>query len=759
MLEYIQKFIEAMTDAGCAPMDPSRILAEDKLLSYAIVGDRRTDKKGFYRLAVDPDFAYGYFGDWRVGEPHPWHAKTARRLSKQERDDIDARMAAARAKAAQEERDRHAEFAREAQDFLLFLDLSETHPYLAKKNIGPNLSYISGADLIIPMRDSAQVWSYQTITPSGEKLFYGGKAGARARGLWHKIPGDDVICVAEGFATGATIAECTGHTVYVTFNAGNMVACAAEIRAMHPDAKVIFCADNDHYKIDKNGDVIQTGIKKAMEAAKKIDAFIVWPETDKLLIGEEKTDFNDLFLLTSAQDVKTRIDNYSRRPNEIQADQMNMVPVEAVAGGVCVPTLPPPLPDSDWRSFLQLKKNGDIVERSTTNLLLIMRHDDRLDGVFKYDSFSKNIIVNKCPPWETTGLFSVRQLKDYDYIRLESFLETTCGLKTGRDKCADAIISTAQMPCNTFNPATDYFNSLHWDGEKRLDTWLLDYVTNGKQSAEYLMIVGRKFICGLAARAIHPGVKFDTMIILEGKQNGGKSMLAATMATINGAQYFLDDFRDIDNKDSLMKIQGRLVVEFPEITTMRRAEVNELKGFLSRQTDSYRAPYARNTIEAPRQCVFVGTVNPEGGYLKDATGNRRYWPVACRDKIEIDNIKEIMPQLHAEAAFLVKNGERLWLDDREYNLAASQQEERVQCDVWRDHIEDLVKKRNWVSTDEILDDLNIPVERRSAITAARVSNVMVSMGWEQSRKRESGLQKRGWARQDYSNTEAVELPL
>lgn len=766
MSEYIQKFIDAMTQAGMAPADASSIVADDKLKSYRLVGDKPRQKKGFYRLAEDTDFAYGYFGDWRVGEPRPWHAYADRKMTREERNDIEARMEARRIESERIERERQLDCAKEAQDFLLFLDNAITHPYLSKKGIGPNGSYISGDDLIIPMRDSAQVWSYQTIRPDGEKLFFGGKAGARARALWFKIPGDQIICVAEGFATGATIAECTGHTVYVTFNAGNMVACAKEIRVMHPDAKIVFCADNDHFKKDKNGIVIQTGIKKAMLAATAVDGYIAWPETHKLLKGEEKTDFNDLFLLVGAQDVKDRIDLYARKPTEIQADHLDGkppvlvdVPGEAIAGGVS-PHIPTPLPDSDWRTFLQVNKNGDIIQSSTTNLLLIMRNDERLEGVFKYNSFAKHIILNRCPPWENEQSFSVRSVADYDYIRLEAFLETAYRLKTGKNKCADAITSTAQLPVNTFNPAIDYFKSLQWDGVRRLDTWLKEYVSDGKQPAEYLSTVGRKFMCGLAARAMMPGVKFDTMIILEGKQNGGKSRLASVMSTIHGVEYFLDDFRDTDNKDSLLKIQGKLVVEFPEITTMRRTEVNELKGFLSRRTDIFRPPYDRNSIEAPRQCVFVGTVNPEGEYLKDVTGNRRYWPISCRDKLDLDNIRANMEQMHAEAAFLVKNGEQLWLNDHEYSLAEIEQSKRVQSDVWTDSIENFLRGQTFVTTDDVMSHLNIPLERRAAHECVRISKVMTLLGWESVRKRmQSGDKKRGWEKRKLVDAEIQELPL
>lgn len=764
MEDFLSKLIDSMDDAGLLPSNPSSIVPDDKLSSYHIAGDRPGAKKGFYRLAVDPqgDFAYGYFGDYRIGEPHAWHARTARRLSREEREGIDRRMEEARQRAAQEEIRRHGEMAQEARDFLLFLDPAPfNHPYLIRKKIHAYGALVSGQDLIIPMQDAAQVWSYQSIAPDGQKLYFGGQPGARARGLWFKIPGDTTICVCEGFATGASIHAATGHTVYVTFSAGNMVACAREIRLIHPASTIIFCADNDHYKRDKNGVIIQTGVKKAIEAANLVGGYVTYPKTEDLLGGEDRTDFNDLHELCGLQAVADRISGFCKKPSEIQSAFLNGGHGEAVAGGELSPQVPhTPLPDSDWRTCLVTKKNGDIQERSTTNLLLIMLNDDELNGLFKYDSFAKHIIVFKCPPWEDRDRFSVRSVQDYDYIRLESFLETKYSLKTGRDKCADAIISTAQLPANTFNPASDYFSSLKWDGGKRLDTWIKYYVGDGSQSDEYIAMVGRKFMCGLAARAMRPGIKFDTMIILEGKQNGGKSRLAHAISTINGVEYFLDDFRDIDNKDSLMKMQGKLVVEFPEITTMRRAEVNELKGFLSRQTDAYRAPYGRNTIEAPRQCVFVGTVNPEGEYLRDITGNRRYWPIACRDKIDLVSVSKIMPHLHAEAAFLVQNGEQLWLNDDEYELAEIEQGKRVQADIWTNKVEDALLGQNWISTDEVMEALNIPLERRSSYDAARVAKIMTSLGWEPNRKRAAGgAQKRGWTRKEVIFGDAEDLPL
>jgi predicted P-loop ATPase len=282
---------------------------------------------------------------------------------------------------------------------------------------------------------------------------------------------------------------------------------------------------------------------------------------------------------------------------------------------------------------------------------------------------------------------------------------------------------------------------------------LLDYVAGGheKQSDEYLGLVGRKFMCGLAARAMYPGIKFDTMIILEGEQYAGKSSLARIMATVNGEEYFLDDFKDIENKDALMKMQGKLIVEFPEISTLRKAEINDLKAFISRQEDEYRPPYGRTIRRSPRQCVFVGTVNPEGPYFKDMTGNRRYWPISCRSRLDLVGLKNAMPYLHAEAAHLVRNGEKLYLTETEYNIAKGEQEKRCMFDLWTDRIESYVKNYNRVATDDICAHLELSMDKRSPIVFGRIQQIMASLGYKPTRYRESGSLKRGFIKQETLN--------
>lgn len=742
MQEIIDQFLSAMADAGLSPSSQSDIKADDKSHDYRLSGDAPNKKKGFYKLKIDGDFVVGYFGDWRIGESNSWHSKAPVKYTKEEREQFKARVD--REKEAQKiEQSRiWEEKSKEAQDYLLFMSEAKSHPYLQDKDIKPHGVLIDGNDLIIPMSCNGKIWNYQTIKPDGTKLFM---FQAKILGNYYEIKGNETLAIVEGFATGASVAEVTGFTVYVAFNAGNLIHVARIIRENNPNADIIICADNDHETKLKNGIPNNTGIIKGDIAAKEISAKLVYP--DFWAEDHKLSDFNDYLKKHGIINTKNRILGL---PSEAAkgVEQPHVLDSQTLGGDLIQDH------DDGWERELRLDNKGNMIKNSSVNLLLVLSNHLLLKDVFKYDGFAKRILVRNCPPWEDDTHFKVRPVQDYDYTRLECFLEHNFGLTSSRDKCANAIESTACEKKNTFNPASDYFNSLEWDGIHRLDTWLFDYVSDGSQSKEYLSMVGRKFMCGLAGRAISEGIKFDTMVIFEGKQYAGKSLLSRILATINGEEYFLDDFKDIENKDALMKMQGKLIVEFPEISTLRKAEINDLKAFLSRNTDVFRPPYGRNTIEAPRQCVFIGTVNPEGGYLRDVTGNRRYWPVSCRDKISNDLIRDIVPQLHAEAAHLFKNGEQLWLNEYEYNLATGEQEKRVLNDVWIDRISDIVLGKDEVWTDAILSEMNIPTERQTPQIQQRISQTMRSIGYYPCRIVVGSKRKRGFKKMQ-SNVELV----
>lgn len=738
MQEIIQEFIDFMSEHGLAPAAQSDIKANNKRINYKLLTATNHKKHGYYKLEILGDFGYGFVGDYRDDSCFSWHSKSSKKYSKSEIEEFRKKAQIEREKEEEKRKEVHRQKAIYAQDFTVFLDeCPNDHPYLLKKNVKSHGLLISGNDIILPMSDQEQMWSFQTITPEGDKKYL---PKAKKTGTWFEIRGDETICIVEGYATGASVYEATGHSVIVTFDSGNLKYSAKKIKELNPNSDIIICADNDFESVDTQGKLRNTGLLAGEAAAKEIGARIAYPLFTKENSGN--SDFNDYAALHGLGAVKQRIHDAKRDGQSSGGIKEEVSPIGVQAPAIRTRSTP----SEEWRNELRVNAKGELNLRSALNAALIVENSTELLGLFRYDSFSKTIMVCYCPPWEEEADFKVRRLEDKDYFGLACFLEYQWGLTVGKTVICDALESTARSKENIFNPATEYFNSLEWDGVPRLNEWLYKYVSDNSQSRDYLSMVGRKFLCGMAARAMFPAIKFDTMIILEGDQYAGKSRLARLLATINGEEYFLDDFKDIESKDTLMKMQGKLIVEFPEITTMRKTEVDDLKAFVVRQSDVFRAPYGRQVIEAPRQCVFIGTVNPEGGYLRDVTGNRRYWPIACRERLSLDAMIPIIPQLHAEAAHLVKNGEQLWLKESEYQLAVEEQNKRVVDDVWADRIEEITNNRMIITSDEILDGLNITIDKRNPMIYKRVKDSMLKNGYKYGLVQIGQKRKRGYSK-------------
>ncbi len=180
---------------------------------------------------------------------------------------------------------------------------------------------------------------------------------------------------------------------------------------------------------------------------------------------------------------------------------------------------------------------------------------------------------------------------------------------------------------NAYDPIQDYLGARVWDGVPRIDFWLRDFL--GVKDTAYTRAVARKVLCAGVMRVYVPGCKFDHTMVLEGEQDIGKS----TVCKILGSERFYGDFQiDPHNKDTVQNLQGLWIVEMAELATVRKADTDALKAFLTRSTDKIRVAFGRLPQEFPRQSMFIGSYNPDadGAYLKDATGNRRWWPAMQR---------------------------------------------------------------------------------------------------------------------------------
>lgn len=270
--------------------------------------------------------------------------------------------------------------------------------------------------------------------------------------------------------------------------------------------------------------------------------------------------------------------------------------------------------DDSWTAQLDVDANGG-YRKTIDNMLIVLRNDPLLKGKIALDEFAARGVAAGALPWDNrTGQ---RVWSDNDDAGAQWYLEVRYGL-TGKDKVMNALSLCAQG--NRFNELVDYLNTLEWDGEPRLDTLLIDYL--GAEDNVYTRAVMRKSLAAAVARAMVPGTKYDYMPIFTGPQGIGKS----TFLRLLGKKWFSDSLQTFEGKEAAEMLQGTWINEIGELNGMTRSEVNQVKQHLSKTEDIYRVPYGRRTDVYPRRCVFFGTTN-DAEFLRDNTGNRRFWPV------------------------------------------------------------------------------------------------------------------------------------
>ena len=381
--------------------------------------------------------------------------------------------------------------------------------------------------------------------------------------------------------------------------------------------------------------------------------------------------------------------------------------------------------DESWKDNLIRDKKGNLIN-SLHNLGLIMT----------YDKYMKNIVFNQLAdgmeikgdiPWKHEN---TKFWRDADDAQLIWYVDQNYGTFSQRNY---DIAVTKCVDDRSYHPIKEYLATLpEWDGIPRVDTLLIDYL--GAPDNEYVRTVTRKELCAAVTRIFHPGTKFDTLLVLVGEQGIGKSTLIAKLAM----DWFSDSLTltDIsDGKAGAEKLQGIWIMEIGEMAGMRKAEQEKLKAFFGRQDDKYRAAFGRRVQSHPRQTVMFGTTNAESGFLRDITGNRRYWPVTVlgtgtRKPWELTQAE--VDQIWAEVLVLVAKGEELTLPASLIETAKSEQNKAMEKDeregVVRLFLEKLLPD-NWASMDlyqrrEFLrgDD---PTQREGTVRRTSVSNMEI----------------------------------
>lgn len=318
-------------------------------------------------------------------------------------------------------------------------------------------------------------------------------------------------------------------------------------------------------------------------------------------------------------------------------------------------------------------------------------------------------------------------------VMLQYFFITQFKLEVAKTNITDAINGVAQR--RRFNSLIDHLKSVKWDGVPRIDSWLTTYC--GTEATPYSAGVGRLLLVAAAGRALAPGCKYDCMVVLEGPQGCGKS----TLVKILGGEFTLEGLphKSLNDKDVIASLISKWFVEVPELATMRRAEIDDMKEFLSRTSDRGRLAYMPTAEDFPRRVVFIGTTNPPYDYLRDMSGNRRFLPVRV-NTIDLVGLERDRDQLHAEAmmAWLINPAQKLELPPNLWAVAATEANERMFVDPWLELLESYVSKIDVdrVSTESIVFEvLRMDRSRFSGSDYKRLTQAMHQLGWEKKRYR------------------------
>ena len=277
----------------------------------------------------------------------------------------------------------------------------------------------------------------------------------------------------------------------------------------------------------------------------------------------------------------------------------------------------PDKPDVEWMASAKLDydQNTGRPKKTRDNIMRILQHDPLLAGKIAVDDFAVRGLALGSLPWNQED--GRRLWTDTDDAGVAWYLENKFDI-TGKDKIDGALLLVSEN--NKINEVKDYLTALEWDKTPRLDKVLTDYL--GADDTPYTRAVARKSLTAAVARVMQPGCKYDYVPVFVGPQGIGKSTFLATL----GKDWFSDSLQSFEGKEAAEMIQGVWINELGEMTGYTRSETNTIKQFLSKREDIYRQAYGRRTGRYPRKCVFFGTCN-QFEFLKDLTGNRRFWPV------------------------------------------------------------------------------------------------------------------------------------
>lgn len=384
--------------------------------------------------------------------------------------------------------------------------------------------------------------------------------------------------------------------------------------------------------------------------------------------------------------------------------------------------------DRDWRMLLTYRKHE--VSDCRENVFTFLEHHPDLSNLVAYDKFASRIIKLRAAPWDYQ-FEEDQEWSDNDSLELSLwFARSEDLLIRSLDTINHAVKLMASR--NAFDPLIDYLESLEWDGNKRNHMWLTDFA--GVKHSEYSELAGQLFLISMVARAYKPGCIMRAMPVFEGRQYRGKSSIARALA----GKWFSDSPLDLKGKDGFINIQGTWLHEIAELGSFNNQEAPIIKAYLSSAVDRFRSPFDKYARDYPRRTVFFGTTN-EDQYLRDKTGNTRFWPLRTEEvgDIDVEGLAAIRDQLFAEAVAAFKDGAR-WHPsaDEQQRLFLPEQTLREYDDPWEAPISEWLRRETfeYTTVSQVLADcLKIETGKWTQANAINVGKILTRLGWKQSR--------------------------
>ncbi|WP_039784959.1 VapE domain-containing protein [Herbaspirillum huttiense] len=730
---------------------------------------------------------HGAYGTWQGTNNYSTKIEADwTEISDHERAELERRQREqdARERERQQERAKYAS-NRARQQWMEASSVGESLYALRKQITTPGLRFLADGTLLVPMLkhvgDGLDLVGLQKIAEDGSKTFNKGMAKAGAFCPIGKAgPDEKVLFIAEGYATARSVRMALKDTVagFVAFDAGNLLPVLQGVRARHPDAHILICADDDfafeprvsrdlsqQYGID--GVVIDgqqrvhpgtdgeyqvtaswcqgigelgfievrvagdgftrtlryenTGLVKAHEAAQAIgNASVVVPEfADR---GENKwTDWNDLHCVEGLEACAQQLEAAvlcALTPPVVKAAQAEKELARSVAAPAANTAAAEKVIRSETGPMEAEHENSELTwEARLSNVVDILEFSPDWAGVIVYDEFSGQVVKAKAPPFPRG---EIGEWTDKDDLRATLWIQRKYSFHPREDVVMKGVLLAADAQSR--HVVRDYLDPLVWDGKERLSMWMIDYL--GAEDIEYVRRVSRKFMIGAVARIYKPGCKMDNVLILEGTQGLKKSTALKTLA----GEWFTDAPLRFENKDTYSIMRGKWIIELAELDSFNKADSEAAKQFFGQYVDRYRDFYGKRASDVPRQQVFAGSTN-KYVYLKDETGNRRYWPVRAIE-IYLEALAAARDQLWAEAVVAFRAGEPYWETPDDVPLFREQQEARFVSDAYTEVIAvGLIGKTQTSVTDVLQNILKLDTSKWTMPEQQRVGRSLGQLGW------------------------------